>query len=168
MKKTCMHCGKVFHSYSSKSKYCGRECSGKAGRTRDRSARPCLYCHTQFVSPVAEQKYCSKKCSDIDHRKPPIKAKCEICGRIFSQGDRCRWPRRTCSDQCLGDLLSKTCSRLLQPKTCMFCGKSYMPWRASYKIQRTCSRSCAAKLRYAKKSSSQPVDVQDPRSTVNH
>jgi endogenous inhibitor of DNA gyrase (YacG/DUF329 family) len=46
----------------------------------------CEQCGQEFevIPYYKDQKYCSQKCSGAAHRKDPVKAKCEGCGKWFT------------------------------------------------------------------------------------
>ncbi|MCI0391877.1 MAG: HNH endonuclease [Acidobacteria bacterium] len=119
--KECLRCGKRFHSYNSKRKYCSHRCASfasigprnKSGRKRNYApARAPKQKNFIFVSlpktchkcaqPIQKGRQFCNVCSPIGKGK--IKSACQICNKIFLD-NRAR-PSKTCSRKCYGKMVS--------------------------------------------------------------
>lgn len=70
---------------------------------------------------------------------------CASCGKLLWSGSKSLPPsKRRCRD----------CREARRPRPCEICGLTFEPWKNG---QRTCSRSCANRFRYA----SRPVEIVD-------
>jgi len=75
MIKSCLQCGKEFHTYPSRiklgrGKYCSKKCSNMP---TNQTEVVCLYCNKKFMAKDSELSrgggiYCSKKCASSDYK----------------------------------------------------------------------------------------------------
>lgn len=131
----CPICGKTFANSSHGSKYCSRQCAGKAKRMSS-FEKTCPVCGKVFVTKRVEAKYCSfdcyaKACGKFQSRI------CPVCGETFQP----KTLRQTyCSTECKNKSLSKPARR----KKCAICGKMFTPPRKN-PSKKCCSASCSSK-----------------------
>ncbi|MBR3747443.1 MAG: HNH endonuclease [Selenomonadaceae bacterium] len=133
---TCPICGKIFANSSHGSKYCSRQCAGKA-RQMPTFEKICLNCGKTFTTNRVEAKYCSFDCyAEACGRLP--KHTCPICEKIFSPKT---FHQIYCSPECKNKALSKPTAT----KKCAICGKIFIPPKKNPN-KKCCSPSCSREL----------------------
>lgn len=155
---SCQYCGKPYlkhECYAERSKYCSRQCHGKAAGVRQRAnavqIRACPICGTEFETTQHHggKKTCSAQCAHKlksrkagQTRRNPEKRtiqKCQFCSRPF-EAYRSR-NRKFCSSECRGAHKSKM-GRVIKP--CAYCGKPTEFIKAQIELRngRYCSKEC--------------------------
>lgn len=117
-KVTCPVCGKIFANRSHGSKFCSRQCAGKA-RQMPTVEKICLACGKAFTTNRVEVKYCSFDCYAEARGRLP-KQTCLICAKVFS-------PKTIHQIYCSPECKNKALSKPVITKKCAICGKIFIP-----------------------------------------
>lgn len=109
-RRTCEHCGEIYHSYNKARKFCSLNCSIEhRGR---RPERKCAHCGAMFWrKAMTTAKYCGRACTVAATTKPKkpkkpktskksaqVDVKCAECGSMFTAYQRAN--RTYCSYEC--------------------------------------------------------------------
>lgn len=132
---TCIICGKKFSSKGKKN-YCSHTCWLKSKGT----FKICAFCGREFLAYLEDQKYCSIKCNNTarTQAKKETERICKNCGEVFTGR--------------IGEFCSNKCYQRFNyrnnvvEQTCAVCGKTFKAFKYN-KVKKTCSHSCAAKLK---------------------
>ena len=125
--RTCLQCGRDFHTVDQRQRFCSRTCFADSRRAR--RVRDCE-CGRSFVARSSRQRYCSSKCAwSLSGRRVGV---CGNCGATFER----RSPtHRSCSRPCSIEV--RASHRL---RDCAHCGR---PFASIDTRQRFCSVPCA-------------------------
>lgn len=104
---TCEMCGTLFkHRKDHDTKYCSRNCAGKAMSEKKKKYAICPICGKSFMKKRSTMTYCSRECANKSRENKKI-VKCENCG-IDVQRQPCHVKKHVfCSKKCYNEWKSK-------------------------------------------------------------
>ena len=158
----CKNCGKSFKSiFNGNNCFCSKHCRETWYRSKNTEIRICQNCGKEFeVYERDKTKFCSLSCGSLFHLKndeykeevinklhnrPKTKYKCKNCGKEFESLDNGK--NSFCTQKCGQEWRLK--NNYSEERQCVICGNKFVV--SKYKKTKTCSGSCALKMRYQNK-----------------
>lgn len=151
----CVTCGKTFKRLYGSEKYCSVECRATGTKERKRvihKENVCVVCGKSFMPSKQSQKTCSVECRTAYKQQKDSERRSKGCSAEERTNHRREVARRNL-EKAREKLNTIRKPKQLKEKkwytgNCVVCGK---PFKTLHQNQKTCSKECGKRLKYARK-----------------